>query len=159
MSKLIVAALVFSCFAIEAPAALAKNNQSVTGGFTSRFERIGQVTIRKVNINVARHKSGKLTGGIKLTDRIYVNGVLADQITIDAKADDLIVIGNRAYVKAGDYYFVVEDNGEGSKADPDKNFGITLIGNPPLALLVLVLDSFLNGVGFETIKGNAQVRK
>ena len=42
MSKLIVAALAFACIAVGASEAAAGNNESVTGGFTSRFERFGQ---------------------------------------------------------------------------------------------------------------------
>jgi len=159
MSKLIVAALVFACFAVEAPAAAAKNNPSVTGGFTSRMGAGIVVRIRTVQINVVQHKNGKLTGKIKTTERVYNNGVLSDETTVNAKADELIISGSRAYIRAGGFYFVVVDNGEGSKAAPDKSFALVLVGTPLLATQIPALNFLVDFIGAETIKGNAQVRE
>jgi hypothetical protein len=160
MSKLIMAAIVSACFAFEAPDAAAENNPSVTGGFTSRVDRGALALIRTVQLHVVRHKDGHLTGGIATTERTYINGVLTGTTTVKADADELIIIGNRAYVRAGTFYIVVVDNGEGAKADPDRSFALMRATPLPLISLVFTLNVFVDfaGIGADTIKGNAQVR-
>ena len=109
----------------------------------------------ELSIGAVKLKSGAVRGRMIFV-QTFDNGV-NDPIVrkVNQAVDELHFVGNRAYIRAGKQYVVIEDNG----ATGDKFLGFFFVSTPPpLAAFIPLLSRAVSLSGLAATVGNASVR-
>ena len=142
MSKHLVVAALSAAFMIASPVC-AQNTESVNGHFVSEpkarrnFDLVVDLTVQSVRL-----KNGSIVGRLKLSEKRIVDGKVVNPGSYSGPIDEMIISGNRAYLRSGNRYIVLEDGGEGVQSPPD-GFARLIIGGGtvPLSFVRRILDA------------------